>query len=71
MYKKEDDVIYHLSLTFTVTGLKSKQDAEDCAINLAEHVLDTFNDNGSIDPIVQYHVEPKQQPKGGEDQHVQ
>lgn len=44
---------YTMTLTFTVHGLTSLNDARDMQANMAEHVLDTFNDDdATIEPFV-------------------
>ena len=50
---------YFVTLTFEVKGLKNKQEASEFGNSLAEHVTDTFNDNGSIDPGVWVKAERK------------
>lgn len=47
---------YEINVTFTVRELSSKQDAIDFGGSLADHVLDTFNDDGSIDSLVDVRV---------------
>lgn len=44
---------YDITITFTVFGLKDKHAAHEFGVSLAEHVFDTFNDDGSIGPAVE------------------
>ena len=50
---------YDITLTFNVGKLKTEQDAIAFANSLAEHVLDTFNDDNSIHKHVWYKVKAR------------
>lgn len=50
---RRQTMTYNLTLTFTVKDLDNSDEAYDFATSLAEHVLDTFNDNDTINPLVQ------------------
>lgn len=39
-----------IQLSIQVKGLKTYQEGADFTHNLADHIVDTFNDDGSIDP---------------------
>jgi hypothetical protein len=54
---------YLIKTEFRVKGLNSNKDARAMGNSIAEHVLDTFNDDLSIDPLV--FVEFVRAPKKG------
>lgn len=41
-----------IQLTVTVPSITDKDEAEDFGDSLAEHVLDTFNDDDSINSLI-------------------
>ena len=45
-----------IQLTLIVKGLKNKTEAGDFANSLAEHILETFNDDNSISSEVWFKV---------------
>lgn len=49
--------MYEIQLTLTVKGITSKNDAQDYAISVCEHLNDTFNDDGNLLPLMDYNVQ--------------
>lgn len=48
---------FEVTLKVRVTA-DSSSDAADWAINASEHLNDTFNDDGAMDPLVGFEVKP-------------
>ena len=51
---------YTCTLTFVVTA-ESQDDAADLAFDAGQHLLETFNDDESIGPIVNFTTEEMKQ----------
>ena len=49
---------YTITITLRVKGLRDIDAAESTAISLTDHIRDTFNDDGSVSPRIEYHVAP-------------
>jgi nitric oxide synthase oxygenase domain/subunit len=47
---------YDITVTFSVSDIRDREEAHEFGIALAEHVLDTFNDDQTIDPGIALHV---------------
>jgi hypothetical protein len=52
-------MVYEITCTFRVAKLKDDAEAKEFGASLCEHVLDTFNDDGSISPLVTVKAKPK------------
>jgi len=52
-------MVYEISCTFTVRKLGCEIEAKEFGTALCEHIVDTFNDDGSIDSLVAVSVKKK------------
>lgn len=49
--------MYEIQITFTVGTPKSTNEAKEVAIDVCNHIYNTFNDNDSIGPSIGFEVE--------------
>lgn len=54
--------MYDITITFTVSKLTDKNEAQEMGTCISEHILDTFNDDGTIHPLTT--VKVKETPTG-------
>jgi hypothetical protein len=52
----------HIQLTIQAKNIKTKQEAEDFGCEIAEHLMETFNDDGSLAGVF-YKTVPLRPPK--------